>query len=552
MSLFTKIAVKVPRRNAFGLSAENHLTANFGELIPVLVQECFPGDKFRIATEASIKLAPLVAPVMGRIDVYMHTFFVPHRLLYENWEEFITGGETGEFPNGGLLDSQGNPVYVAPYFDFDKLRAGGWLFTGQLCDYLGLPSFGPTDATISGVPPISALPILAYKKIYSDWYRDELLDDNPYEIFEPVGDGEIAPTDIFLAKRWRCWHKDYFTSARPDTQLGPAVTVPINGDVEASGPFRLGQNLSFTDRSTVLRDGSQQVQTQPQGSATEFVAPLFTAGAVQTYYDGLTLDDAGVLINDLRRALRLQEWQEKNMRGGNRYIENIFHHFGVKSSDARLQRSEYLGGRKMPVVVGEIPQAVDTVGSQSYAAGERYLGERGGIANAQGRSKFVTKFCEEHGFIMTIMSIMPHASYQQGIPRYFGARWDRFDYLWPEFGNLGEQEVYNWELYVGAGENQNNDGVFGYQSRYADMKFTPGAIHGEFRDSLKFWHNGRIFASRPRLNTSFVHFPSADDAGGQNRIFAVTDNSQAAHFYCHLFNHVTSLRMLPKYGIPSI
>lgn len=553
MSLFTKVAVKVPRRNAFGLSAENHLTANFGQLIPVLVQECFPGDKHRIRTEATIKLAPLVAPVMGRIDVYFHTFFVPHRLLYENWEKFITGGELGDYPNGGDIDpATGTPAYVAPFYDIDKLRAGGYLVSGSLCDYLGLPSFKATDAQIKGVPPISALPMMAYNKIYSDWYRDELLD--PDEVFEPLVDGEILPVDRHLALKYRCWHKDYFTSARPDTQLGPPVSVPVSGDISGDGPLMLGRMGASTFAQSALQVGPSE--DRGAGESPRYVGPVglggSSSGNLMQYVEGLTLDEAGVLINDLRRALRLQEWQEKNMRGGNRYIENIFHHFGVKSSDARLQRSQYLGGKKMPVVVGEIPQSVDTIGSTAYDRGERYLGERGGIANAQGVSKFVTKFCEEHGFIITLMSIMPHASYQQGIPRFFGARWDRFDYLWPEFGNLGEQEVYNWELYVKAGDNSDNDGVFGYQSRYADMKFTPSAIHGEFRDSLRFWHNGRIFSDRPNLNSNFVHFPSDDEAGDQNRIFAVTENSKAAHFYCHLFNHVTTLRMLPKYGIPGI
>lgn len=550
MSLFTKVAVKVPKRNAFGLSAENHMTANLGALYPSLVQECFPGDDFRIKTEASIKLAPLVFPVMGRIDVYFHTFFVPHRLLYENWEKFITGGETGTFANGGeTTDANGNPVYVAPYYDFDELFQADKLKAGDLCDYLGLPSMGASGAgaVVKDMPPISALPMLAYEKIYSDWYRDELLD--AADEFQPVSDGKVTATD-FTSLRWRCWHKDYFTSARPDTQLGPEVGVPVSGNIAANGPFLLSQDVN-PGAGTTIR--STLGDAWDSGYAIGIKASNSTpSDPTASYYEGLSLDDADILINNLRRALKLQEWQEKNMRGGNRYIENIFHHFGVKSSDARLQRSQYLGGKKVPVVVGEIPQTVDTTNDTAYNGGERYLGERGGIANAAGSSKYIHKFCEEHGFIITIMSILPHASYQQGVPRYFGARWDRFDYLWPEFGNLGEQEVKNWELFVAKGVGQRNDGTFGYQSRYADMKYTPSGIHGEFRTNLTKWHNGRIFATRPQLNSNFVHFPSAADAGGQNRIFAVTSNENAAHFYCHLYNHVSVLRMLPKYGIPSI
>lgn len=556
MSLFTKVAVKVPRRNAFKLSHENHLTANFGELVPTLVQECFPGDKFRIQTEASIKLAPLVFPVMGRIDVYFHTFFVPHRLVYDNWEKFITGGETGVFPNGGeQTDANGNPVYVSPYFDFNELFQNGDLSNGSLCDYLGLPSLAFTSGqVVNDVPPISALPFLAYQKIYSDWFRDELLDAS--EEFVPVTDGKLDPvsTDAWiLTKKLRCWHKDYFTSARPDTQLGPEVGVPVSGDIVSDGTLKFKYTQSLGTASSLAMTNVDQ-EANADGT---YQAPIYAGGTTRyvQYSEGLSLDDADILINNLRRALKLQEWQEKNMRGGNRYIENIFHHFGVKSSDARLQRSQYLGGKKIPVVVGEIPQAVDTSGDSDYSAGERYLGERGGIANAAGTSKYITKFCEEHGFIITLMSILPHTSYMQGIPRYLGARWDRFDYLWPEFGNLGEQEVKNWEIFVARGVGQGNEGTFGYQSRMADMKYTPSGIHGGFRDQygLARWHNGRIFATRPQLNSNFVHFPSGDTAGDQNRIFAVEQNSVSkGHFYCHLFNHVSVLRMLPKYGIPSI
>lgn len=467
------------------------------------------------------------------------------------------------FPNGGeQTDAQGNPVFVAPYFDFNELFQGAKLVNGSLCDYMGLPSLAYTSGdSVADVPPISALPFLAYQKIYSDWFRDELLDAS--QEFVPVTDGKQDPVTTgswIIDKRMRCWHKDYFTSARPDTQLGPEVGVPISGGISSDGPFRLAQGVSDSNRSQLYRKGDEQEDLGPNyaliGAGARYASPLSTSsGQVNYYADGLGLDNADMLINNLRRALKLQEWQEKNMRGGNRYIENIFHHFGVKSSDARLQRSQYLGGKKIPVVVGEIPQTVDTSGDSAYSAGERYLGERGGIANAAGTSKYITKFCEEHGFIITVMSILPHTSYMQGIPRYLGARWDRFDYLWPEFGNLGEQEVKNWEIFVAKGSNQGNDGTFGYQSRMADMKYTPSGIHGGFRDQngLARWHNGRIFASRPQLNSAFVHFPGGETAGDQNRIFAVEQNSVSkGHFYCHLFNHVNVLRMLPKYGIPSI
>lgn len=564
MSLFTKVVAKVPRRNSFNLSHESHLTANFGQLIPTLVQECFPGDKFKIRTEASVKLAPLVFPTMGRIDVYFHTFFVPHRLVFKNWEDFITGGQDGTSPNGGDPDENGTPQYPAPYSTIEDLTASGvdLLKDGTLADYMGLPTLPyQVGQAWSNLPPISMLPFLAYNKIFVDWYQDELLDNLT---FNPHVGGKFSSSDLsnFCHILYRRWHKDYFTSARPDTQLGPEQSVPVNGFISSDGPFRLAQDTTTPQDLTLYRKSTGQEDLGPDyadlGAGARFASTIVSEGSnkVQYYADGLSLDEAGLLINDLRRTIKLQEWQEKNMRGGNRYIENIFHHFGVKSSDARLQRSQYLGGKKFPIVVGEQLQTVDTDGDGSYTAGQRALGSRSGVANGAGQSKHINFFCEEHGFIMTIMSIMPHVSYQQGIPRYLGARWDRFDYLWPEFGNLGEQEVYNWEIFVRRGASQPNDGTFGYQSRYADLKTGVSQIHGEFRGNtfadMAKWHNGRIFNTAPSLNSSFVGFPTSATAGGQNRIFTVVDNSLASHFYCHLFNHVKVLRMLPKYGIPSI
>lgn len=570
MSLFTEVHFSVPKSHGFRRTRENHLSCQMGELVPFLTEEIYPGDIFNINTEASIKLAPLRAPSMTRMDAYMHFFFIPDRLLYTNWENFITGGTKGNVVSVKSFTDPSNPSpleAVSPNFDFAKLFTKGVLLNGSLQDYLGLPTpnssrgFTPPQnggAAPSDIPPINALPWLAYWKVFSDWYRDELLD--PYE-FEPFGDGEIDITsgsagEALLQKAYRCWKKDYFTSARNDTQLGAPVQVPISGDIVADNYFRLGNNTS----GTLVSAGNLRVSPSPEdlgeGSDPRYARYIglgessYTTGSAMTYVDGLSLDQAGILINDLRRSLKLQEWGEKNMRGGNRYIENIFHHFGVKSSDARLQRSQYLGGKKIPVVIGEVLQSYGETGSSASIDNENAVGVRGGVGAAGGSSQIIRFRSEEHGFILGIVSIMPHTSYFQGIPRYLADRWDRFSYAWPEFSNLGEQEVYNWELFVTNGAN--NGGVFGYQSRYADLKTGTSEIHGEFRDSLAFWHQARIFSSRPNLNNSFVNFGSSSNANGMNRIFAVEANNLASHFYCHFFNHVKLVRRLSKYGTPSI
>lgn len=555
MSLFTNVVSKIPRRNRFHQPFESILSADFGEILPAGIFELDPGATFIDRVECSIKVAPMKAPAFGRIDATLHFFFVPRRLLYEDFEDFITGGTTGNF----LPDNATELKEVAPHFDFNDLVKAGKLVDKSLSDYLGMPSVEQPpaggSAVYDGIPPIDAMPYAGYSKIFSDWYRDELLD---LEEFEPLQSGKINQgTDLFESltkKRYRAWRKDYFTSARPDTQLGPEVGVPITGDISSSGAFRL---VSLTPVSGgQVTDGRLSFG----GSLEHFEGKYYSGlvvrnsggtaeSSVLEYGDGLSLDSAEMLINNLRRSLKVQEWREKNMRGGNRYIENMYHHFGVRSSDARLQRSQYLGGRKIPVVIGEVLQSVDTRSSDGTG---NPLGQRAGVANAGGVSQRIKFFAEEHGFVYCLLSIMPKAAYFQGIPRMFANRWDPMEYAWPEFGNLGEQEVYNWELYVRPGAG-GNAGVFGYQSRYADRKFRPNEIHGEFRSGqMASWHTARIFGNRPNLNKNFIYFPSDDTAGNQNRLFVVESNELASHFYVHMWHDLTIVQLLPKYGIPSL
>ena len=554
MSLFTNVVSKIPKRNRFHQPFESILSADYGKITPAGIVEMDPGNTFIDQVECQIKVAPMKAPAFGRIDAYLHFFFVPRRLLYDEFEQFITGGVTGTF---GQDVSELTPV--APCFDFEELVANDKLLSGSLADYLGMPSIDDDEGdSYPGIPPIDAMPWAAYHKIFSDWYRDELLDT---EEFEPLSGGKIDSTNplfVSLNKfRYRAWKKDYFTSARPDTQLGAPVGVPITGDLVSDGPFRLAQAGSSFGTSYFLRYGLSQEDLGTQATPARFAASVYegdsnsSARYPQYFADGISLDNALMMINDWRTALKTQMWKEKNMRGGNRYIENIFHHFGVKSSDARLQRAQYLGGRKIPVVIGEVLQSVDTRTTTEGVTTGNPLGQRAGIANAGGNSQRIKFFAEEHGFVFCLLSILPHAAYFQGIPRMFAARWDPMDYVWPEFGNLGEQEVYNWELFVDRGANPQNSGVFGYQSRYADRKYRPNEIHGEFRKGqMTSWHTARIFENRPNLNKNFIYFSEDVFAEGQNRIFVVESNELASHFYVHLWHNLTLVQHLPKYGIP--
>lgn len=562
MSLFTEVVAKIPKRNAFNLSFESLLTAEFGQLFPVSCKEILPHDSIRQSTEVVVKTAPMLAPIFSRIDLYLHYFFVPCRLLQSDWEDFITTGVDG-------LSDNMNP----PFLDLDDailysdgLGTATAIVDGSLADYLNLPKVSAAQISAAGIGnlPINMLPFLCYQKIYSDWFKDELLDQ--FE-FQPIQGGNMSASDgeMAMTMRYRSWKKDYFTSARPSTQIGAPIPIPISGNIGSDGPFRFlsSAGLGTSNRAVGLfgsiseqdADGNRMYPLYGS-TGSDFTSPASgqsSDGKQLSYYDGLTLDSAGIDVNDLRRALRLAQWQERNMRGGNRYIENIYHHFGVKSSDARLQRSELLGGRKIPIVISEVTQQSNTTAYEDTSGevvNSTPLGQLAGKAGSVGNSGRIKWHAEEHGFLMCVASIMPKAGYMQGLPRMYW-RQSYLDYAWPLFGNLGEQEVYNGEIYLPQSKAAD---AFGYQSRYAEYKFSPNEVHGAFRSSMAYWHNARIFDSAPNLNNDFVQLNGGQDDStnqGQNRIFPTLPDGYG-HFYLHLYHDIRVVRALPKYGIPSI
>lgn len=542
MSLFSKVVSIVPKKHAFNLSFENKLTAEFGQLVPVMCKEVLPGDTWQVSHQILCRTAPMLAPVLSSIDIYLHTFFVPNRLLCSDWEGIITGG----------LD--GTLQYTVPSATLSNFGA---VTDGSLADFLGMPTMSSVEiasvTTGIGSFNVNLLPFLAYAKVYSDWFKDELLDS--FE-FEPVAQGLTSDSTLISALktlRVRSWKKDYFTSARPNTQLGAEILVPASGTIVGNGPMQYNVPSSISTTGAVgiyTQDGDQQ----SDGSYNYPFRNASGNGSLQfAYAEGLSLEDVGVSVNDLRRSVRIQEWQEKNMRGGNRYIESIYHHFGVKSSDARLQRSEYICGSKHPVLVSEVAQTSSTDAAIQSGSTGTPQGNLSGKAIAVGNGGKKRFFAEEYGYIITIMSVMPKTSYCQGMPRMFW-RQDKFDFAWPEFGNLGEQEVYKGELFF---KQAGYDGTFGYQSRYADMKMSLNEIHSAFRSSMAYWHTARLFDSAPTLSNQFVQLRNGGAGAGNensqpmNRIFA-TLPSGYGHFYCQIYNDLKVVRVLPKYGIPTL
>lgn len=526
MSIFNQVSVKKPSSNTFDLSHDRKFSATIGELTPILVQETVPGDKFNINSSQMLRFAPMVAPIMHKASVYTHFFFVPNRILWNNWEEFISGGE----------DGYANPTF--PYLT--ALTGQEYLVKqGTLADYLGLPTgeYG-TNASVNTDTKVNSLPFAAYNKIYNDYYRDQNL---VAEVQDTVIDGFNYLGDFNHIQK-RAWQHDYFTSALPWTQKGPEATIPLGTTAPVSLIDTPTQPMIVNNLVGNIPESGADIYSgsNPPGKLTNITSsPAYILDPNGQLEADLSTA-AAASINELRRAFRLQEWLERNARGGSRYIEIIQSHFGVKSSDARLQRPEFLGGSSTPVTISEVLQNSESGVASTDPTPQ---GNMAGHGVSVGQSNNVSYMCEEHGFIIGIMSVMPKSAYQQGIPKVF-SKFDKFDYFWPSFANIGEQPILNQELYHDASDNKNDD-VFGYTPRYAEYKYIPSTVHGEMKTTLDFWHMGRIFPSRPLLNEGFIEC----DATEVDRVFAVAETEK---LYVYLHNNIKARRPMPYFGVPTI
>ena len=527
MSIFSKVAMPRPQHNTFDLSHSRKFSMSIGKITPISVMECVPGDSFNIKTTQLVRFAPLLAPIMHESSVYCHFFFVPNRILWPQWEEYITGGEDAADP--------GYVPPVAPYFT----NVG--VSDGDLPDYLGLP----TSTNLGANTKISCLPFMAYWKIFNEYYRDQNLVD---KITDEAVSGSNPKPQGWQELKNRAWQHDYFTSALPWTQKGPEATIPLGTTAPLVNLTDTTDNSAYSSYfqgtdGTRWTGGAKQVYSADQlghpGSVTYSGANDNFNQLDITRHTQVDLTDATASsINDLRRAFRLQEWLERNARGGSRYIEVILAHFGVQSSDARLQRPEFLGGSATPISISEVLQTSDNASETTPQ------GNMAGHGVSVGSSNYVSYKCEEHGYIMGLMTVMPKTAYQQGIPKHF-SKFDKFEYFWPSFANIGEQPILNKEVYADASDSQDEE-VFGYTPRYAEYKYIPSTVHGEFRSSLNFWHMGRIFGSRPALNANFVECQEDE----VDRVFAVT--AEAENLYVYLHNNVKARRPMPYFGTPTI
>lgn len=564
---FSQIPNSPIQRSVFDRSHDYKTTMDAGYLIPFFVDEVLPGDTFKLRVNAFVRMNTLIAPFMDNVFMDTFFFFVPSRLVWDNWQRFC-----GEQKNPG--DSTD--------FLIPSLSGTNTFTNGSIFDYMGLPTGVSLDPTNT---PINALPFRAYNLIYNEWFRDENLIDS---IAVPTGDGPDPISNYTLRKRAK--RHDYFTSALPWPQKGPSVDVGLSGNAPVSGSGVFGlSNVSFNPTQGGLKmtfpgipvglnayssgnlhvyDGhtypDRPVYKEQNGSVgISYIDQSSGEGGDSTTYalyptnlslngtgtaslsigspNGLVADLSGVnaiSINDLRQAFQIQKFYEKWARGGSRYTETLRVMFNVISPDARLQRPEYLGGTHSRVNVVPTAQtsSTDSVSPQSNLSAFGVLGD-----SAHGFNKSFV----EHGYVIGLCCLRADITYQQGLNKMWSRR-QLFDFYWPTLAHLGEQVVYNKEIYT-QGTAEDN-GVFGYQERYAEYRYKPSMITGKLRSTdaqtLDVWHLAQKFDTLPKLNQDFI-----EENPPIARVVAVQNEPQ---FFADFWFDLKTSRPMPVYSVPGL
>ena len=539
--LFTLTGSLHPKRSTFDLSYSKKFDARFGALYPILCDEVIPGDTWHVGNQIVCRVVnPLMAPVMQNWKIFTHYFFVPYRILWDKWEEFISGGVTGDsvIPvpifNHYINRHSSSPIGYTVFFnDNNNINSFGKLgenFTsfGSIGDFLyGVAFPDQSDQFIPFEDSPVAFPYLAYLHVYNDYYRDENLQnplgyaltsgsDPQFKVDESY-QGQLKTISCFdnthyynmdsKGLLYRNWKKDYFTSALTNQQRGTPPTLRFNLDFS-----NIHFPVFYADSGTVAGSVNGQTVEWKVSSLTSSpeVKLAFNAlnkdipfGTRGTYYssaDHVEEVDTGITVSDLRFVTQIQKWQERNMRGGVRYTEFLSAHFGIAPRDDRMMRPEYLGGSVQPIVVSEVLQT-----SPSSAGGvNTSLGRLGGHGLSVNSSHCCDYTASEYGLILGLMSIMPEPEYQQGLERQW-SRKTKFDYYFPEFQCLSEQEIRMSEIKVGT-DSVENQKIFGYQGRFDEMRYKKNQTCGQLRfgGDFDYYTMSRYFNNNPELNDSFI------------------------------------------------
>lgn len=543
---------QVPR-SSFKRSHTVKTTLDAGRLVPFYIDEVYPGDTFNCKATLFGRMATPIVPAMDNAYLDTFFFFVPYRLLWKHWKEF-----NGENPLAGYQSKD----YEVPQMTATNAQVQ------TLWDYFGFPT------EVKNKLSVSAFPFRAYWKIYNDWFRDENLQNAvsiqtgaPLSSTSSEDDayGGDASQDATAAQ---CFYRgkrhDYFTSALPWPQKGPGVELPLGQTATITGSLPVSATGSINDDS--LR-GRLPISPRPSGvsgspvsvandsrlyatmqSGSDINVPVWMSGNVtvsgtaDSSHARVDLSSAtAITINSLRSAFALQRFYEKDARGGTRYTEIIRSHFGIISPDARLQRSEYLGGDSTPIMFNPVQQtsSTDTTSPQGNLSAYALMSTR-----VHGFNKSFT----EHGIVIGLCNIRTDLSYQQGINKTW-LRQTREEFYWPTFAHLGEQAVLNKEIYAQGNDSDNQ--VFGYQERYAECRYHPSIITGKMRStyaqSVDVWHFAQKFDALPALNGEFIQ----DQASYQaiKRISAVQSEPQ---FYLDAYLDLKCARPMPVYGVPGM